>query len=222
MSLIAEFRLSNPNFPLMEALSAVPDMQLRVEQAIAEHSERPILFLWASGDDFETFEAALESDTTIEVSTRIEETSDRRLYRVQVAEGTKMILYPAGLEAGTSRLSVSASARGIDTRMRLPNRRALRQFREICKERNVSLSLHRLYEDNGSSKSGQYGLSSKQRTALQEAVDQGYYAVPRKVTLEDLAWELDISRQAASERLRRGCHLLIMNALGRTETEKEP
>lgn len=221
MSLIAEFRLFNPNFPLMDSLSLVPDMRLRVEQAIAEHSEQPILFLWASGDDFETFESALRSDSTIQDPSRIEDTGDRRLYRVQVTEQTQMVLYPAELEAGTSRLSVSASADGVDTRMRLPDRKALRRFREICDEYDVSLSLHGLYEDDGSTGTRRYGLSSKQQTALQEAVTRGYYTVPRTITLEDLAGELDISRQAASERLRRGSHLLITNTLGHVETENE-
>lgn len=221
MSLIAEFRLFNPNFPLMDSLSLVPDMRLRVEQAIAEHSEQPILFLWASGDDFETFESALRSDSTIQDPSRIEDTGDRRLYRVQVTEQTQMVLYPAELEAGTSRLSVSASADGVDTRMRLPDRKALRRFREICEEYDVSLSLHGLYEDDGSPDTSQYGLSSKQQTALQEAVTRGYYTVPRTITLEDLAGELDISRQAASERLRRGSHLLITNTVGHVETENE-
>ncbi|UPM43294.1 bacterio-opsin activator domain-containing protein [Halocatena salina] len=219
MSLIAEFRLFNPNFPLMDSLSTVPDMRLRVEQAIAEHSGQPILFLWASGDDFETFESALTADCTVEDSTRIEDTGDRRLYRVQVTERSEMVLYPAELKAGTSRLSVSVSENGVETRMRLPDRRALRRFREICDEYGVTLSLQGLYEDDGAAGNSQYGLSQKQETALQEAVSRGYYTVPRTITLEDLAKELDISRQAASERLRRGCHLLIKNTLGGTETE---
>lgn len=221
MSLIAELRLFNPNFPLMDSLSTVPDMRLRVEQAIAEHSEQPILFLWASGGDFETFESALNSDSTIEELTQIEDTGNRRLYRVQVTKQSQMVLYPAELEADIVRLSVSVSASGVDTRMRLPDRRALGQFQEVCEEHNVSLSLSGLYEDDGSTRTGQYGLSSKQQTALQEAVSRGYYTVPRTITLEDLAKELDISRQAASERLRRGSHLLITNTLGPIETENE-
>lgn len=219
MSLIAEFRLSSPDFPLMDALSAVPDMRLRVEQAIAEHSDRPILFLWASGDDLQTFEAALKSDPTIVDPTRVEDTDDRRLYRVQVTEEAQMVLYPAELETSTSRLSVSATAQGVETRMRLPDRGALFRFREICKEQGVSFTLQRLYESNDSSASGQYGMSTKQQITLQKAIERGYYAVPREITLEELATELNISRQAASERLRRGCHILISNTLGPPETE---
>lgn len=219
MSLIAEFRLSSPDFPLMDALSAVPDMRLRVEQAIAEHSDRPILFLWASGDDLQTFEAALKSDPTVVDPTRVEDTEDRRLYRVQVTEEAQMVLYPAELETSTSRLSVSATAQGVETRMRLPDRGALYRFREICKEQDVSFTLQRLYESNDSSASDQYGMSPKQQITLQKAIERGYYTVPREITLEELATELNISRQAASERLRRGCHILITNTLGLPETE---
>lgn len=219
MSLIAEIRLSSPDFPLMDALSGVPDMRLHVEQAVAEHSDRPILFLWASGDDFETFEAALKSDTTVEDPTRIEDAGDRRLYRVQVTENTPMVLYPAEVETGTSRLSVSASAQGVDTRLRLPDREALSRFRDICTEQDVCLSLQGVYESNESSTATQYGISPKQQTALQTAIERGYYTVPRETTLEEIAAELNISRQATSERLRRGCRLLITNTLGPPETE---
>ncbi len=219
MSLIAEIRLSSPDFPLMDALSGVPDMRLRVEQAVAEHSDQPILFLWASGDDFETFEAALKSDTTVEDPTRIEDAGDRRLYRVQVTENTPMVLYPAEVETGTSRLSVSASAQGVDTRLRLPDREALSRFRDICTEQDVCLSLQGVYESNESSTATQYGISPKQQIALQTAIERGYYTVPRETTLEGIAAELNISRQAASERLRRGCRLLITNTLGPLETE---
>lgn len=216
MSLITEVRIFSPEFPLMEALSAVPGMELRVEQTIAEHSEQPTLFLWAAGGNFEKFEAAVKADPTIEDLTQIEDMGVRRLYRVKVTAGTQMILYPTEAEIGASRLAVTASARGVDTRMRLPDRTALREFQKICDERGINFSLKGVYQSEDPSP-GQYELSPKQRTALEAAVKNGYYAVPRKVTLEELATELDISRQAASERLRRGCHVLIKNTLDVSE-----
>jgi predicted DNA binding protein len=45
------------------------------------------------------------------------------------------------------------------------------------------------------------------------AVERGYFDVPRKTTLEELADELDISRQALSEHVRRGTEKILRRAL---------
>lgn len=44
-------------------------------------------------------------------------------------------------------------------------------------------------------------LTEKQRRALELAIDSGYYEQPRAVSLADIADELDISKQALSQRL---------------------
>jgi len=51
-------------------------------------------------------------------------------------------------------------------------------------------------------------LTEPQQEAIAEAYRQGYYDVPREISLEELANELDISHQALSERLRRANRVL--------------
>lgn len=46
--------------------------------------------------------------------------------------------------------------------------------------------------------------TAKQREALRRAFEAGYYEVPRRTTLAEIADELDISTAALSQRLRRG------------------
>lgn len=219
MSLIAELRLTSPELPLTESLSAVPDMRLKVEQVIAERPELPIMFLWASGDDFTTFENALSTDITIRKFVLLEDASERRLYRVHISDQTSTVMYPTDLEVGASRLAVTATVRGIDVRIRFPDRNALRCFRDICDKKGISISLRGLYDGNDSSAQDRYGLSAKQQRTLQRASESGYYQVPRKVGLDDLAEDLDISRQAVSERLRRGTDVLIQNVFETMESD---
>ena len=45
------------------------------------------------------------------------------------------------------------------------------------------------------------------------AFEAGYYDIPRDATLEDIADELEISRQALANRLRRGYRNLIGTTL---------
>jgi hypothetical protein len=58
-----------------------------------------------------------------------------------------------------------------------------------------------------------YGLSDKQRQTLLHAVERGYYEVPRETDLDVLAEEMNISHQAASERLRRAISILVEHTL---------
>jgi predicted DNA binding protein len=41
------------------------------------------------------------------------------------------------------------------------------------------------------------------------AYERGFFDIPRRATAADLAAELDVSRQAVSERLRRGYAALV-------------
>ena len=47
------------------------------------------------------------------------------------------------------------------------------------------------------------GLENEQYVALHAAVESGYYEIPREVTLDELAAELDVPRSTLSYRLRR-------------------
>jgi len=49
--------------------------------------------------------------------------------------------------------------------------------------------------------------------ALVSAVERGYFEVPRGVTLGDIADDLGISQQAASERVRRGTNTVLRTVL---------
>jgi predicted DNA binding protein len=57
---------------------------------------------------------------------------------------------------------------------------------------------------------GAFDLTEKQEAILTEAIEGGYFDIPRGSTLGDIAARLSISEQAASERLRRA-----MNSLAR-------
>ncbi|MFP4632772.1 MAG: helix-turn-helix domain-containing protein [Halobacteriales archaeon] len=66
---------------------------------------------------------------------------------------------------------------------------------------DVELEVMRSYEPD------QRGLSSllteRQREILEAAIDQGYYAVPRQATTEDVARELDLASVTVGEHLRK-------------------
>ncbi|ELZ91645.1 hypothetical protein C440_15064 [Haloferax mucosum ATCC BAA-1512] len=212
MSCIADFIIRSPDLPLAAAMERAPAVRLEVEQTIATDPERPLLFVWACGGDFDNFESAMEDDETVGTPELLESFPDRRLYRVQVSEHAEAVIYPNDVEVGASRLDVTVTSDGVHTRMRFPDRNALIRYRELCGEMGLEMSVRRIYRGD-SGDSTRYGLSDKQRRVLTLAAEQGYFDVPRDVALSDLAEELGISPQSTSERLRRGIDQLVSSTL---------
>jgi predicted DNA binding protein len=82
---------------------------------------------------------------------------------------------------------------------------------ERCREADVGIELTRLAPESGPNEHD--GLTDAQRDILLLALEAGYFEEPREASLEDLAAELDISRQAVGTRLRRAYANLIEHSL---------
>ncbi len=215
MSLIAELRLSDAQLVLRPSVRAAPEMTLEREWATAaDRASDPVLFVWASGGDFEAFEAALPEDPTINDYECIDDRGDRRLYRVIVdRDSDTSNPAPIDRQTGASRLSIKTTADGAVLRLRLPGREALTEYIRLLRDQGFTVELLRAHDadDGGGS---EYDLSEKQAEALREALGAGYFEVPRNTDLERLAEEFDISEQALSERLRRGVSSVLAATVG--------
>lgn len=93
--------------------------------------------------------------------------------------------------------------------LRFPNERAASEFYRadgaLARELNI-LSVSGDFDDESS----RLGTpSEKQQAALKLAFELGYFEVPRRTTLEDVAHQLGISDTALSQRLRRGMNQLL-------------
>lgn len=60
---------------------------------------------------------------------------------------------------------------------------------------------------------GQFGVTPKQREALVTALQAGFYDIPQRATMTEVADTLGISQQALSKRLRRAHGNLVSNVL---------
>lgn len=94
--------------------------------------------------------------------------------------------------------------------IRFPSHETLTAFHDQIHEDEIRLDVRRVSRSNQSEFAPQNRLSPAQREALQLAISEGYYSIPRKTTTAELGATLGISDQAVGERLRRA-----MAALGR-------
>ncbi|WP_132057377.1 helix-turn-helix domain-containing protein [Halorussus amylolyticus] len=207
MTLIADFYLETP--VVREALDAVPEMEVMVEQQTSRGSKPFALTLWASGDDFETFESALDADSTATDWRVLAEVDDQRLYQVELAaRGDELMTYHSWADLGAVFVSSKRVGDGWRTRIRFPDRESLREYAAYCEEKGLTFDLRQLY-DAGGRDDYSLGLTDRQAETLRTATEMGYFDVPREVELEDLADVLGVSRQAISERLRRATETLV-------------
>lgn len=207
---------------LQETFEAVPNMELQQEE-FRYVSGEPRLTVWASGNDFEAFEAALSTDPTIEEYEHLSSLQERRLYQlVFPAARESEQLYPIALEQNIMPIRSVITKKGINLTARFPSREAVATFHDACQQRDISFRLKQLYHEesvaNDGGLSNPYGVTEVQQESLLHALEAGYYDVPRQTKLASIAEDLGISTSALSTRLRRGQKNLLKHTLAQEPT----
>lgn len=210
MSVIVEFTLQSPKFVLHETLTSVPDARIEIESLDGLDPFRPAAVMWVNGDSLAAFDDAIRDDETVEDLRLLDEPQERRLYRFQFTTTVDVVIYPVLLDLGASLLSLGGQNGEWTARIRFPDRDALSEFRDFCTNREVTFRLERVYNEPDERDDP---LTDRQREALAVAYEVGYFDVPRGESLATVADELDISEQAASERLRRATYHLAARAV---------
>ena len=79
-------------------------------------------------------------------------------------------------------------------RVLFPDRDVLSATYEFCRDRNPTFDLRQVYELSNASQRGHFGLTDEQHDALVAGLKSGYFDVPRRATMDDLAADLGVSR----------------------------
>jgi len=207
MSLIAEFSIVSP---LIREARVAPEMVLHTEDIHMTQTGEGKHVFWASGDDFDTFESALQADPTTKEYACLTELGDRRLYRVTYTEdAVEELLYPKAAMHDIVYLDLTISPEESHIRARIPTLEALKTYRETCKEEGIPFHLHRLYQEEPDDPAERFELTPAQYEVLVRAHERGYFNNPRCVTLEELAEEVEVTSSALGRRLRRALDTLI-------------
>lgn len=205
--IIVEFKLEHPI--LRETLQSVPEMRLEWERS-DPHDGRIRVLVWVEGGDFDAFEAALEDDPTVSSPLRVIAVDDRRLYELElIDEGLETSIYPLMIEEGGIIHELTATHEGWEFRAGFPDRDSFGRFDEFCRNHDIELHVRQVYEQRAGSDGPEYGLTASQREVLVEAIECGYFEIPRECSLAELADRLGISENAASERIRRAMEQLV-------------
>jgi hypothetical protein len=217
-SMIVEFDIDTD--VLSHALEHAPGMSVVVDTLDASDAVPLRNLFWASGGDFDRFETALAQDPTITTFEMLIEEHDARLYRVQYAADVPEVeAYRALVDLDGVVLHAENDGQGWFVRMRFPGRESIASFRERCWEADFDIHLRAVYDREQHAPEHRFGLTTAQHETLLTALRNGYFSIPRGASLQDVADVLDVSSQAASERLRRGMKALVNATLADEDRE---
>lgn len=211
MSVIADVSIPAEQFALGHLLEVRPGVRIRLETMIPTNAA-PIPYFWVERPDAEAVTNALRESPIVKEVKVVDEVEDETLFRVAWSEDINGVI-----DAITQTNAVVLSGNGLGDhwsfKLRFPDSDALSSFYRNVVDHDVSIELESVHNPAGGSSTSEFGLTSEQEEALQIAFERGYFAVPRGVTLVDLAEALDISDSAVSQRIRRGLSKLISATL---------
>ncbi|WP_049926331.1 helix-turn-helix domain-containing protein [Halopiger goleimassiliensis] len=211
---IAEITLVHPELVLTPTIEAVPEVTTELEyQTIAAPGEY-YLFFQAHGGDFDRFDRAVATDPTVSDPVVIVDGDEFRVYRMRLTSSERLVL-PKAADLGIRVLRAESGRGGWIATLEIPEREALREFRRLCTDLDVSFTVDRLFHADEESAGEEYGLTPVQARTLVTAYEHGYFENPRGASVEDLADDLGVSSSAVSGRLRRGLGRLVENTLVR-------
>lgn len=213
MSIIVEFTVRSPDLVLHDAMAAAPDVSLNVESVDGVPPEDIVTVVLATGDDLDAFDDAIRADPTVTQIQLLDAFPAANLYRYRVSDEMDIHLYTRWIELGAAQINVEASGGDWFMQVRFPDRGTLRDFQDYCDANGVEFQLQRIYNERTPSERA--GLTDAQQEALELALENGYFEVPRETDLASVAAELGVSEQSVSERLRRAMRNLARQAADR-------
>ena len=201
MTTVAEIAVPASTTALQETFDELPELEIRMEHVVGTQQGEVMPFVWLTGADEEDVERVLREDPSADDVRKIDEEDEALHYELSFTDGLHVLAEILFEKDGTI-LEVQGHDGAWQLLLRFPNRADFADAYETLREYDFEpelLDVHSLDADS----ENPHELTDEQYEILVAAHEMGHYDVPRDTTLESVADRLDISRQAASERLRR-------------------
>lgn len=209
MNLAADLSLSSETLPFSDSLSDSHVSRIRFVPILPlSQGTLPLFRVWST--DIEAAVEKIDEDPAVESLTLLNVSDGAGLVRVEWTSDGLAWLRDGVRRTEVVLLGATATSNRWSLRICAETEEDLSAFQNHCRGSGLDTNLTKvttLPEATGTEK-----VTPAQQEALLLAVDQGYFAEPRKVKLDELGEQAGISRQAFAGRLRRG----IRNLVGET------
>ncbi|UPV75048.1 helix-turn-helix domain-containing protein [Halorussus limi] len=214
MGVVTAFEIEVPasTLALAETFERAPDATVQLEQTVGGPDGRDTVSAWISGVEDDRPADLLREDSTVTEVHRLGGDGDAELLELRFEEPICRFADTI-FERGGTILRATAEDGVWRMQLRFADSDDVAEAFDDEFTSEFDATITRLYGSNDAP-TVDTGLTDKQRRALDAAFDMGYYEIPRAVDLRRVGERLGISRQAVSERLRRGHELLVADLFG--------
>lgn len=212
MSVIVELMIPAEDFLLGEILCEGSDIQIYLEDIIP--IEDPgVPYFRIQNDNLETIEQALTEASDIASYDIVDTAGDEALVRVNWVKRADGFIDTI-VSTDATVLQATGHNGCWDVQLRFDTHEELTVFYHRCVEKGLSFTLRRMHNSGLPNRNGlEFSLTNRQRETLVRAYEEGYFEIPRRMDLVELADILGISDTAVSQRLRRGITTLLTATL---------
>lgn len=210
MTTIVTLTVPAEQFALAETFAKIPDVAFDAMRGATRGTNRALPLLWARNAESEPVLEALNQDKTTTGTTLVTCRNRDALFRMQWIDRVRELAQVLDAEGG-SIVSARGNRDGWTFRVLFPDHSAIASTHDACEEYDITVE--RIADLTDATSIACESLTDQQFETVKHAVDSGYYEVPKKTKLTDLAAESSVSHQALSERLRRGHRALIESVI---------
>lgn len=207
MSVLLEFTIDSEQFKLGDVLTNGSDLHFELER-IVPTAGHILPFVWVSTDEdpkdvLPQFEERVRDSSQVLELLSLDRVEDGGLYRIEWEEQTEGLIQALAETQAT--VLEAFGDRTWTFRVRFTDHDRLSDFHNYLTDHDMKVRIKRTYTfAEETARRRDFGLSNEQREALVLALRRGYFETPSEVSLDDLADELGITKQAVSNRIRRG------------------
>jgi predicted DNA binding protein len=221
MSILVELAISVDRFELGRFVSEYDSLVAELERVVPTES-RAVPYVWVTGppDSLDELAGTFASSPMITDSTVLDELAvsganeEQHLFRLEWDVEDLDIV--KGIIGADGAILEGESMDGYwHLVFRFSDHQDVADFYQYLTDNGITdFDIHSIYElTSRSDRNGGNDLTDEQRETLIAAARNGYFDIPRGVTLDDLGEELGISQQAASQRIRRAVGTVVFDAL---------
>jgi len=221
-TIIAEFEVASPSVVLGPTLARDLDVTVHAERLPVSDGETTWFHVQVHSGEFQAFERALTEDSTVaDASLFVTHDETSRTYRLTIADEVPVMTATVAA-IGEELLDLRSSGDGWRVQIRTTDRASIRAFTEFCGAHDIDCELRELYRSTAPVGTVAVPLDTDDAELLQEALEAGYFEVPRETSLEALATTFDCSESTLSVRLRRATRDILREVLGGSGGDKGP
>ncbi|GAB7018493.1 helix-turn-helix domain-containing protein [Halostagnicola bangensis] len=211
MAIEASFTIDQPEFPLNAVFETLPDASIELDRVVPT-KDAVVPYFWIYSENISELSADMSGDEGVDEFKVIDELDEQMLVRIDWNLDHESVL-TAIVNTDVTLLSGLGDEENWTFEVRSSDQKKVSEFQTYCHENDVPIKLAQLHALSPLESDREYDLTEGQRNALVLAYSRGYFDSPRDATQDDLADELDISRQAVSSRLQRGLRRLVASTL---------